>query len=231
MSADPAGPAVPTQGVGDTGLRRLLVVATGSLSAADLPVWLDWTRTCHPEVELRVVLTRSARQFLAPAAVSLRLGRPVEFDEWDETDLQATHVQWQQWAQAILVYPATFSFVARFATGMADTPAMLAAQCTGAPVVLAPSLPPGGLQSPAFARHWAELRSRPRVGLAAPRPGRSATTGEADAWVPAPWIEAYELVERCLAEDVPPHLADALPGRVPEPDDRPSFPTLLGVPR
>lgn len=184
----------------DLDVDRLLVVVTGSVSAADVPVWIDWTRTCYPDLQLRIVLTRSAQRFVTPAAVAGRLGAAVEFDEWPENAGTAVHVQWQQWAQAIAVYPATFGFIARLSRGMADSPAMLAAQCTSAPLVLAPSLPPGGLESPAFQQHWLELRSRPYVALAPPRRGRSVTTGTDDAWVPAPWLDICELIAQCRRE-------------------------------
>lgn len=201
----------------DLMVDRLLVVVTGSVSAADVPFWIDWTRICYPDLQLRIVLTRSARRFVTPAAVAGRLGAPVEFDEWPENADTAIHVEWQQWAQAIAVCPATFGFIARLSRGMADSPAILAAQCSTAPVVLAPSLPPGGMESPAFQQHWLELRSRPHVALAPPRRGRSVTTGTDDAWVPAPWLEVCELIAQCRREQqaVVPEPVRA-PERVPD---------------
>ena len=117
------------------------------------------------------MLTRSARRFVTPAALAARSGGEVFLDAWPEDEAAARHVEWQQWAQAIVVYPATLNFIARFALGLADTPALLAAQCATVPVVLAPALPPNGLDSAAYQAHW--TRCRPPQRRRGPAPARA----------------------------------------------------------
>ena len=186
--------------VPELGISRLLLVVTGAVAAAHTPFWLEWLRGAHPDVEIRVVLTRSARRFVTPAALAAHAGGEVFLDAWPEDEAAARHVEWQQWADAIVVYPATLNFIARFALGLADTPALLAAQCATVPVVLAPALPPNGLDSAAYQAHWTALQGRRNVAVAPPRPGLSATTGRHDAWAPAFLPDVLKLVERCRAE-------------------------------
>lgn len=95
----------------------------------------------------------------------------------------ARHVEYAQWPDAVVVYPATFHFVSRYALGLADTPMLLALHCTGAPVAVAPSLPPGGLDSTVYGEHCARLAQRPRVTLVPPIAGTSTHTGGPDAAV------------------------------------------------
>ncbi|MDE3723106.1 flavoprotein [Nocardiopsis sp. N85] len=172
---------------------RLLLVVTGSVSAADLPFWGTWLRLYHEDLEVRLVLTPSARRFLTSDAVGGRFGGEVRDDVWPEGDGTAHHVEFAEWADAVLIFPATFDFTARFALGRGDSPALLASQCTTAPIAIAPALPPGGAQSPAHQEHLRVLRSRPNVVVVPPQPGVSITTGRRDAWAPA-------LFPHCLTE-------------------------------
>ncbi|MCX4762880.1 flavoprotein [Streptomyces sp. NBC_01275] len=183
-------------------VERLLVVAAGSAFATGLPYWTDWLRLSYPELALKIVLTRSAQRFVTRQALAGRLHRVGEVlvDEWPEHEGTARHVDLAEWAQAVVVYPATFHFVARLALGLADSPALLACHCTRAPVAVAPALPPGGLESAAFQTHWATLAARPNIVLAPPHPGVSLTTGRADAWVPPLLPEVVGMLEQRRAE-------------------------------
>ncbi|MFF0560642.1 flavoprotein [Streptomyces sp. NPDC020472] len=181
--------------------RRLLIVGTGALGVSSLPGWLGWLRETYPETETKVLLTRQAATFVSPAALTAIGGRPVLHDVWPtEPEVAAPHVRLGEWADAIAVYPATFHFVSRFATGLADTPAMLALQCTTAPIGIAPALPPGGYESHAFRSHLAALGHRPNVVVAAPEPGRSVTSGRVEASTAAPLTTLLPLIEELRAK-------------------------------
>ncbi|MFO7253143.1 MAG: flavoprotein [Actinomycetes bacterium] len=213
-------PPGPHDAAPELGISRLLFVVTGAVAAAHTPFWLEWLRGAHPELEIRTVLTRSARRFVTPAALTACSGGEVFLDEWPEDETAARHVEWQQWADAIVVYPATLNFVARFALGLADTPALLAAQCATVPVVLAPALPPNGLDSAAYQAHWTALQRRRNVAVAPPQPGLSATTRRHDAWAPALLPDVLKLLEQRRAElaaepDAPPPVVDLADGRRP----------------
>ncbi|MFI1305792.1 flavoprotein [Streptomyces sioyaensis] len=183
--------------VPDIGISRLLLVGTGSVSAADLPFWVNWLRYAYPRMQIQVVVTRSAERFVTRTSLATRSRREVLLDEWpEESGLRARHVELAEWAEVMVVYPATFHFIARLAQGFADSPGLLAAQCTTAPVGIAPALPPGGLDSPAFRMHREALESRPNVVIVPPVPGISVTTGRRDSWAPAPLHELLGRVER-----------------------------------
>ncbi|MGR8009455.1 flavoprotein [Streptomyces hypolithicus] len=191
----PAGGGVP-----DFGVSRLLLVGTGSVSVSDLPFWAEWLRASYPRLEITTVITRSAERFVSRASLAARTGGDVLTDAWPQDTAHARHVAWAEWAEAVVVYPATLHFVARLALGLADTPAVLAAQCTAAPVAVAPALPPGGLDSAAYQAHWTALTARRNVVVAPPRSGVSATTGRPDAWVPALLPDVIELLEQRRVE-------------------------------
>nr|WP_244320258.1 MULTISPECIES: flavoprotein [Streptomyces] len=193
-------------------IERLLVVTTGSAFATGMPYWVDWLRLSYPELEIKLVLSRTAQRFVTRQALAGRLHRHGEvlLDEWPENEATARHVELAEWAQGVVVYPATFHFTARLALGLADSPMLLACHCTRAPVAFAPALPPGGLESAAFQAHWAALATRPNIVLVPPRPGVSLTTGRSDAWVPPLLPEVIGMLEQRRAE-----LEAATPDREP----------------
>ncbi|MFJ7625594.1 flavoprotein [Streptomyces sp. NPDC097595] len=177
--------------------RRLLLVGTGSIGAAFLPYWMNWLAMALPEVECRVVVTRSAERFVTRAALSAVNSTPALLDVWpDEPRTGALHVEWTEWAEAVAVYPATVDFISRMAAGRGDSPAMLALQCTEVPVGIAPSLPPGAVRNPLLAQHLKKLRERPNICVATPEPGSSSTTGRQDAYVPPALPNLLALMER-----------------------------------
>jgi phosphopantothenoylcysteine decarboxylase/phosphopantothenate--cysteine ligase len=187
------------------GAKRLLIVGTGSINVALLPFWIQWLTAGYAGLETRVVVTRTAERFVSRAALTAMTHHEAVLDAWpDEPTLGARHVELGEWADAVAVYPATLQYLARFALGLADSPSLLALQCTAAPVVIAPALPPGGWQSPAVTAHVAALKQRRNVVVAPPRPGRSVTTGRDDAWAPVPFPTALRFLEACRVRLSPP---------------------------
>lgn len=172
-------------------MSRLLVLATGSVTAAFLPFHVAWLRSQRPDVVPTVVVTRSATRFVSTAALTALAGDPVALDDWDSfPDGDAPHVRWSRDIDAALVYPATLDHLGRLARGAADTPALLALQLTTAPIVLAPALPPGGPTSAAYRSALDLLGENPSVTVLPPTPAHSVSTGSVDAWAPAPFPTA-----------------------------------------
>ena len=184
MSTTPTGTSPPAP-------VRLLLLVTGSVSAAFLPFHLVWLGQNHPEVQTTLVLTRAATRFVTAAALTALAGTPVHLDDWSDFDPGAApHVEWSTGVDAAVVYPATLDHLGRLARGGANTPALLALQLLTGPVVLAPALPPGGLTSHAFTTATELLRARPGVTVLDPVPGRSTSTHGLDAYAPAPFPTA-----------------------------------------
>ncbi|MFF4505489.1 flavoprotein [Streptomyces sp. NPDC001401] len=187
---------IPTAGVPVFTGQRLLYVVTGSVSAMWAPMWANWLRTAYPEVELKIVLTQSAQNFTGVSALSLMAKTDIVEDAWPESPLSALHVELSHWADSVIVYPATFSFIGRLAQGMADTPAMLALQCTRAPIAVAPALPPGAAEGHSYARHMKELAQWPNLTVVPGVRGISATTGERDTHTPAQLPAVMAMLEK-----------------------------------
>lgn len=91
--------------------------------------------------EIRVVMTESAQQFVAPLTFQALSGNPVYTKLLDSDQENAMgHINLARWADVLLVAPATAHCIAKFCHGLADdllSTLYLAATC---PVYIAPAM-------------------------------------------------------------------------------------------
>ena len=140
--------------------RRIAVLVCGSIAAykvADLV-----SQLVQAGSEVRVAMTASALRFVGQATFHGLTGQPVLTDLWGAGRAEP-HVELGDWAQLILVAPATADALARLAGGRAADPVtatVLAARC---PVVIAPAMNDAMWASPPVRRNVDELRGQGRV--------------------------------------------------------------------
>lgn len=181
--------------------RRILVVGCGSPAVSEFPSAVLQLALRCPDSPLRLVLTRQALQFVTAQAIRIVTGRRFFLDTWTGTaDEGAPHVEMSEWAEAVIVHPATLHFVSRLALGLTDTPLLLALQCSTAPLALGPSLPPGGAESAAYGEHVARLATRPHVAVVPPVLGMSMSTRKINVGAPAPFADAMSALEKMMQE-------------------------------
>src|SRR5690606_33264081 len=154
----------------EVAFRKLLIVGTGALCVSLLPFWANWLRELHPEVQPRLVLTPRVLTFVSTAALRALRYAPVECDVWRVGQVHPKHVEYAEWPDAILVYPASAAYISRFARGTLDSPTQLAVQLFAGPIAIAPSLPPGAQHSRMIQRQLADSAEDPRVTVAATVP-------------------------------------------------------------
>ena len=119
------------------GLRIALLVSGGiaAYKLADLGSAL-----VQAGCEVRVAMTPSAMRFVGPPTFQGVTGNPVVTGIWPGGATAEPHVFLGDWAQLILVAPATANVIGRIAGGRSDdivTATLLAARC---PVVVAPAM-------------------------------------------------------------------------------------------
>lgn len=91
--------------------------------------------------EVKVVMTRSATDFIAPLTLSTLSKNSVLTDTFDkETGKWNNHVEIAKWADLLLIAPASANTIAKFANGICDNllcAVYLSAEC---PVAVAPAM-------------------------------------------------------------------------------------------
>ena len=139
------------------GLRIALLVSGGiaAYKVADLASALT-----QAGCEVRVAMTPSAMRFVGPPTFQGVTGQPVVSGMWGSDGSPEPHVFLGDWAQLILVAPATANVVGRIASGRSDdivTATLLAAR---GPVVVAPAMNDAMWAKPAVQENLSTLRRR-----------------------------------------------------------------------
>jgi phosphopantothenoylcysteine decarboxylase/phosphopantothenate--cysteine ligase len=145
--------------------RRILVAVTGGIAAYKVPELVRALRGAGHDV--RCAMTRDARHFLSPLVLQALSGSSVRTDLFDPAqEGEIDHIALADWAEAMVVAPATANSLARLAHGMADDMVSAVALATRAPILVAPAMNVNMWRHPATQANWALLRERgvQRVG-------------------------------------------------------------------
>jgi phosphopantothenoylcysteine decarboxylase/phosphopantothenate--cysteine ligase len=137
---------------------RIAVLVSGGIAAykiVDLASALTQAGS-----EVRVAMTPSATRFVGPPTFQGVTGNPVVTGMWTAVGSPEPHVFLGDWAQLILVAPATANVVGRAASGRSDdivTATLLAAR---SPIVFAPAMNDAMWSKPAVQENVSTLRHR-----------------------------------------------------------------------
>src|SRR6202451_2362100 len=119
-------------------------------------------------LEVHVVMTAAAGKFIQPLTFAALTGHKVITSLWDESDSSASiaeqngieHIGEAQWADALVVAPATANILAKFAHGIADDFLSTMFLATTAPVMVAPAMNVRMWEHPAPQANVETLRAR-----------------------------------------------------------------------
>lgn len=93
------------------------------------------------EYQVRVVMTYSAHQFVAPLALQAVSGHAVRSALFDsEAESAMDHIELARWADRVLIAPATAHCIAQLAAGMTGDLLTTLCLATRAPLLLAPAM-------------------------------------------------------------------------------------------
>ena len=119
--------------------KRILLGVTGGISVYKTANLVRWMKERGAEV--RVVMTRSACEFVTPLTFQALSGRAVHTELLDhDSGSGMGHIELVRWCDILVVAPATANFIAHVAHGMANN--LLTALCLAAdvPVMIAPAM-------------------------------------------------------------------------------------------
>lgn len=118
---------------------NIVLGITGGIAAYKAP---DLVRRLREGgVEVQIVMTASAEEFVTQTALQAVSGRPIRTNLWDkEAEAAMSHIELARWADVVLIAPATAEVMARIVSGAA--PDLLTTIClaTQAPIALAPAM-------------------------------------------------------------------------------------------
>ncbi len=100
--------------------------------------------------EVRVVPTPNALQFVSALTLQTLSGHPVRTEPFSSTEeSEISHIDLADWAEVVVVAPATASLIARLAFGLADDLLTTTCLATRAPLLIAPAMNVNMFEHPA----------------------------------------------------------------------------------
>ncbi len=151
-SADDESAVPPGRGA------NVVVAVTGAIAASAAPAFVSALQRRGYTVE--VVVTQTAKQFVSLGELAVIARREPTTSLWPVTaHAPVPHVALAQWADLVVVYPASATTIARIANGDFSELASAVALTTRAPVVVVPSMNVDMLDSNAVQRNLEQLRA------------------------------------------------------------------------
>lgn len=148
-------------------IKKLLLGITGGIAAyktAELVRLL-----VRQGIEVQVVMTEAACQFITPVTMQALSGRHVFTSMWDASVANGMpHIELSRNADAILVAPASADFIAKLVHGGADDLLSILCLARECPLMVAPAMNRQMWENPATQRNIAQLK---KDGVAILGPG------------------------------------------------------------
>lgn len=165
MTATCAAPAC-------TGTRRIVVGVSGSISAYKATFIIRQLRAAGHEV--KVVASAAALKFIGESTLAALSGAPVASQLFSDAGA-VEHVAIAEWAQLLLIAPASADLIAKLAVGRADDMLTTTALTATAPIVISPAMHTQMWQHPATVANVETLRVR---GVKVIEPASGRLTGK-----------------------------------------------------
>ena len=189
--------------VGALAGRRIVLGVTGGIAAYKAVEVASRLKKAGADV--RVIMTRAATSFVTPLTFREITGQAVTETMWGEPHHHVEHIALAEFAELVLVAPATANFIAKAAAGMADDMLTTCVLATRAPLLIAPAMNTGMWENPVTQENVARLKERGTT-IIPPAVGQLACGTTGTGRLPEP-TEIVRIVEEHFAR------AQSLEGR------------------
>ena len=174
--------------------KRILLGVSGGIAAYKSAELVR--RLKDQGAEVRVVMTRSAKEFITPLTLQAVSGHPVADSLLDPAaEAGMGHIELAKWADLVLIAPASANLMARMAAGMADELLTTLCLATPATIALAPAMNQQMYRNAATQANLQTLAER-GIQLWGPDSGSQAC-GDVG---PGRMLDPLELVDRCCQQ-------------------------------
>ena len=150
--------------------------------------------------DVRVTATQNALQFVTPLTIETLSQNKLYTDMFDQNrTLEVEHISMAEWADALVVAPATANIIAKFAHGIADDALSTLFLAMRKPVFIAPAMNTNMFQNPVVQENIDLLKKR-GCEILSPEEGFLAcgTTGSGRMQEPE---QIFDIVDERMSED------------------------------
>ncbi|MGC8660031.1 MAG: bifunctional phosphopantothenoylcysteine decarboxylase/phosphopantothenate--cysteine ligase CoaBC, partial [Desulfomonilaceae bacterium] len=177
------------------GLTVLLGI-TGGIAAYKAPLLVRLM--VKSGMNVHVIMTRSATEFVTPLTLATLSGNPVYQDMWKDRDKPAVeHISLADAADLAVIAPATANFIGKLANGVADDMLSTTIMAFDKPVLICPSMNVNMYKNQILQFNLERLRTF-GYNLMTPGSGELACGWVGQGRMPEP-EEIFDEVQRCLS--------------------------------
>ena len=139
--------------------KNILIGVTGGIAAYKVVEVASRLKKLGASV--RVIMTKAAAEFVAPRTFQETTGNAVSVEMFaGAVNFHVEHIALANFADVVLIAPATANFLAKAAHGIADDLLTTVVLATTAPLIIAPSMNTHMLENPATQKNLEILASR-----------------------------------------------------------------------
>lgn len=136
--------------------KKILLCVTGGIAVYKAAALTS--KLTQAGADVRVILSESAAKFVAPLTFQALSRNDVYTDTFDEKDsTKIAHIDLADWADLIIVAPATANIIGKLANGIADNMISTTLLAATSPVWIAPAMNVHMYQHPAVVRNMEVL--------------------------------------------------------------------------
>ncbi|GIO40719.1 bifunctional phosphopantothenoylcysteine decarboxylase/phosphopantothenate--cysteine ligase CoaBC [Paenibacillus apis] len=139
--------------------KKILLGVSGGIAAFKAAALCS--KLVQQGAEVRVIMTESATKLITELTMQALSKNPVYTDTFDEKHpAEISHIQLADWADLVLIAPATANIIGKMAAGIADDMLSTTLLATQSPIMVAPAMNVHMYSHPAVLRNMNELASR-----------------------------------------------------------------------
>ncbi|MCI5774875.1 MAG: bifunctional phosphopantothenoylcysteine decarboxylase/phosphopantothenate--cysteine ligase CoaBC [Aerococcus sp.] len=137
--------------------KHILLMVTGGIAAYKIPLLVRLL--IKRGAQVRVAMTPDAEQFVTPQTLEVLTHHEVLRDATvDETMSSVPHIDFADWADIVVVAPATANTIGKLANGIADHQALSTWLAVSTPTIIVPAMNGHMWQNASVQRSIAQLR-------------------------------------------------------------------------
>lgn len=151
--------------------RRVLIGIGGGIAAYKICEVVS--RLFQAGIEVRVILTQTACEFITPLTLTTLARHPAYTDKdfWQPSHTRPLHIELGEWADILVIAPLTANTLAKLAHGLADNLLSNTVLASGCPILLAPAMNTEMWEQQAVQRNWQQLFTDSRYHSVGPGSG------------------------------------------------------------
>lgn len=149
---------------------NIIVAITGGIAAYKTATLVR--ELIKQNCDVKVIMTKAAKDFITPLTLATLSNNPVAVENFDpESGAWNSHVNLAEWADAMIIAPATANTIAKMNHGIADNLVLctyLSARC---PIIIAPAMDLEMFKNTATVSNIHTLRENPNIYIIEPTSG------------------------------------------------------------